>query len=122
MWKFTNDQGQVCNFVYIHVFNLIFNRMLVESGHVSHDPKMRTFTVTGSSDKPHVVRLHPEYCSCPATATCYHIIAVRLSVGMPVSSESKKINLTQLKRNTKAKGNRISGRKRPRPSIDNYYI
>lgn len=46
---------------------------------------------------------------------CYHIIAVRLSIGMPVSSQSKKVNLTQLKRNTKAKGNRKSGRKRPRP-------
>ena len=93
--------------------------MLVESGRVSHDPKMGTFTVMGSSDKSHSVRLHPtEYCSCPATATCYHIIAVRMSVGMPVSCESKKVNMSQLKSNTKAKCNRKSGRKRPRPGAD----
>ena len=33
-----------------HVFNLIFKRMLVESERLSHDPKMGTFTVTGSSE------------------------------------------------------------------------
>ena len=83
-WYFKSFDAHVCNF--------IFKMMLVESGRLSHDPKMGTF-------KPHVVRLHPTaYCSCPATAMCYHIIALRLSIGMPVSSQSKKVNLTQLKR------------------------
>ena len=57
----------------------VFLRMLIEKGCLSHDPKMRTFTVKGSSDKPYVVKLYPkEYCSCPATSLCYNVIAVRL--------------------------------------------
>lgn len=93
-----------------------FYRMLVKNGSVSHDPKMGTFTVLGSTGKPHVVRVFPsEYCSCPSTATCYHIIAVKISLGISMDKERKKVNLTQLRWNTRAKSQKKSGRKRPRP-------
>ena len=75
-------------------------RMLIKNGCVSHDPKLGTFTVLGSNGKPHAVRLFPsEDCSCPSTATCYHLIAVKLSLGIHVGNEQKKVNLTQLRWN-----------------------
>ncbi len=74
--------------------------MLIKNGHVSHDPKMGAFTVLGSGGKPHVVRLFPkEDCSCPSPTTCYHIIGVKLSLGIPVYKVQKKVNLTQLRWN-----------------------
>lgn len=101
-----------------HDLVFVFLRMLIEKGCLSHDPKMGTFTVKGSSDKPYVVRLYPkEYCSCPATSLCYHVIAVRLSLGMEISQETKRVNLSQLKRNTRTKVYKKSGRKRPSPGI-----
>ena len=74
---------------------------------MSHDPKLGTFTVLGSLEKPHVVRLFPsEYCSCPSTTTCYHILGVKLSLGIPIKKDTKNVNLTQLRWNTRSKGKR----------------
>ena len=96
--------GKVCQHDFaIIMFVTLYCRILIENGCVSHDPKMRSFTVMESTNKPHVVTLHPkEYCSCPATSLCYHIIVVWLSVGIPYSTDIKKVNLTQLRKNTKA--------------------
>ena len=97
---------------------MIVFRMLLERGSLSHDPKLGTFTVKGSSDKPYVVTLYPkQFCSCPATSLCYHIIAVQLSLGMEISQERKKVNLSLLKRNTRNKAHKKSGRKRPTPGF-----
>ena len=100
--------------------------MLIKHNCLSHDPKMGTFTILGSSaDKSHVVKLFPsEYCSCPSTSLCYHLIAVKLSLGIPLSTDVRKVNLTQLRRNTRAKSYKNAGRKRPRPGIvytDKFY-
>lgn len=92
--------------------------MLVKQGCVSHDPKLKTFTVLGSQNKPHVVKVFPtEYCSCPSSTTCYHTIAVKLSLGMTVNDHPKKVNLTQLRWNTRTTSQKRSGRKRPRQGI-----
>ena len=91
-----------------------FNRLLVDNGSVSHDPKLGTFTVIGSMGKPHVVRTFPtETCSCPSSSQCYHIIAVKISLGIPVQKR-KKVNLTQLRWNARSKNQKKAGRKRPR--------
>ncbi len=96
--------------------------MLLKSGRLSHDPQMGTFTVLGSTDKPHVARLFPtEYCSCPATKSCYHLLAVKISLGISVNTDMKKINLTQLRRNTRPKSKKTAGRKRPRPGNTIYH-
>ena len=70
-----------------------YTRVLLKSDRLSHhDPQMGTFTVLGSTDKPHVVRLFPtEYCSCPATKSCYHLLAVKISLGISVNTDMKKI-------------------------------
>ena len=69
----------------------------------------------GTTGNPHAVRLFPnESCTCPSSSVCYHIIAARLSIGMNLTNCSRKVNLSQLRRNTRSKKDKNSGRKRPR--------
>jgi len=70
----------------------------------------------GSSSQPRVVTLHPkESCSCPSNATCFHILAARLSIGETGNdAPKKKINLTQLYKNARGKKETRSSRKKPR--------
>ncbi len=51
-----------------------------------------------------VVTLFPkETCSCPSTGQCYHLLAVRLCVGMTELKKKTRHNLTQLRKNTRSK-------------------
>ena len=92
--------------------------MLVQNGCISHDPKLGTFTVLGSKGKPHVVRVFPsEFCSCPSTTQCYHLMAVKHSLGIPLNYKKSKVILTQLRWNTQVRNQKKAGRKRPRPGM-----
>ena len=94
---------------------MVFARLLLQQGRLQHNPCLGCFTVIGTAGKPHVVKLFPsESCSCPATSQCYHIIAAKLRVGIPVDDQQKKVNLTQLRRNTRPRKEKRSGRKAPR--------
>ena len=87
--------------------------MLIDNGCVSHDPKLGTFTVVGTGGKPHVVQIFPsETCSCACVSQCYHIIAVKMSLGIPQQRQAK-VNLTRLRMNTRKRHQKKSGRKRP---------
>ena len=46
-------------------------------------------------------------CSCPAVGRCYHIMAARRSIGLFDSCQKKKINLTQLRKNTRKKSKNL---------------
>lgn len=88
---------------------------MLERGSISHNHKLGVFTVVGTTGNPHVVTLFPtEKCTCASTTHCYHILAARLSVGLEDGKSKRKINLTQLKRNTRSKRDKKSGRKAPR--------
>ena len=77
---------------------------------------MGVFTVVGTSGNPHAVRVFPtESCTCPSTSQCYHILAVRISIGLDDANSKKKVNLTQLRRNKRSRIEKRSGRKAPRP-------
>ena len=91
-------------------------RRLIEGKKICFEPTLHTFTVIGSEEHPHVVRLFPkESCSCPSTTQCYHILAAKMCIGMESDSQKGKINLTQLRRNVRSRTEKKSGRKRPRP-------
>ena len=65
---------------------------------------------------PHLVTLFPkETCTCPSTTQCYHILAAKLAIGQELEDSKKKINLAQLHRNSRSRGSKKSGRKRPHP-------
>ena len=87
---------------------------VVQDGRISLDAKLSIFTVMGTTE-PRVVKLFPrETCSCPATASCYHIVAARRAVGIIGNDKRRVINLTQLRRNKRKRADKTGGRKRPR--------
>lgn len=53
--------------------------------------------------------------ACPSTVECYHILAAKMYLGMDEDAgKQKKINLTQLRRNSRKRKSKKSGRKIPR--------
>ena len=93
----------------------------MENNLITHNPSLGVFTVLGTTGNPHAVRLFPkESCTCPSTTQCYHILAAKMSIGMENNVCKRKINLTQLRRNTRPKQHKKSGRKAPRP--DDYDV
>ena len=90
---------------------------IVRADNISFDTKLHCFNVKGLSGVTRVVTLFPkETCSCPSTGLCYHIAAAKLGVGMPVSENKIHHSLSQLRRNTRSRKDKKSGRKRPRPN------
>ena len=70
----------------------------------------------GTGGNAHCVWMFPkELCTCPSRSKCYHIMAVRISIGLGVNNDKPKktINFTKLKKNTRSKKDKTSGRKVP---------
>jgi hypothetical protein len=89
---------------------------VVRQKKVSHFPEAGSFVVEGSNGDKYSVQLYlKESCSCPSLATCYHILAVQMSIGVEELSEKRIYNLTQLRKNTRKRPNKRAGRKQPRP-------
>lgn len=95
---------------------LLICRSIIASKQISHNQVLGVFTVVGTTGNAHAVRLFPrESCTCPSTNRCYHILAVRMSIGLEDIDAKKTINLTQLRRNVRSRREKKSGRKVPRP-------
>ena len=61
-------------------------KAIVDNGQVSLDPKLGVFAVMGTHE-PHAVRFFPRVSSsCPTTATCYHVIAEKMAVSLPIGT------------------------------------
>jgi len=90
-------------------------KAIVDNGQVSLNQKLVLFTVMGTQQS-RVIRLFPcVSCSCPVTATCYHAIAAKTAVGLPVwDAGGRKVNLKQLGRNRRKRADKTSGWKCPR--------
>ena len=87
---------------------------VIDSDHIRLDPKLSIFVVKSTSEA-RVVHLFPKQsCSCPAKTHCYHMQAARMAVGLQEEYERRLINLTQLLKNKRKRGDKTSGRKRPR--------
>ena len=90
-------------------------REVVASGKISHNEKLGVFTVEGTGGNAHCVRIFPkESCSCPSSSTCYHILAVKISIGLEVTnSKPKRINFSVLRIKNRSKKDKTSGQKKP---------
>ena len=98
-------------------------REVMKADDISFNTKFHCFNVNGTSGTTRVVTLFPkETCSCPATGDCYHLLAVRMSLGMTELKKELKYNLTQLRKNTKSRKDKRSGRKRPRPNDEDLML
>ena len=110
---------------------LYMARAVIKEGRITNVPAQSSFLVSATnSTKKYAVQLHPETCSCPSTRTCHHILAAKISAGLPIKEAPKdKINLTKLSKNSKKKADKKSGRKKPRlldvdvePAPDSLYM
>lgn len=87
----------------------------VRNKRVYHVPEAGSFVVKGSKGDNYSVSLYPEKCQCPSIGTCYHIMAVKMSIGEEDIEEQRVYNLTQLRKNSRKRANKKAGTKRPRP-------
>jgi hypothetical protein len=68
---------------------------------VVHVPEIHIFNVCDGQNHTHVVKLHPnESCTCPASTTCCHILAVRRSIGLE-TERRKPLILSTLRKNAR---------------------
>ena len=92
-------------------------RQVLANDNISFDSKLHVFNVKGESGATRVVTLFPKAsCSCPSMNECYHIMTARMFLCMAVPSKQTKWNLSQLRKNTRTRREKKSGRKRPRPN------
>ena len=57
---------------------------------------LKAYMVEGIRGKAYSVKLHPkEECHCPSTATCYHIMAAKLFIGMSIKSEKEEKKISK---------------------------
>ena len=102
--------------VYLTCIHNINSRFIIENKLISHNQELGVFTVLGTTGRPHAIRIFPkESCTCPSTGRCYHILAVKMSIGLEDIDSRRRVNLTQLRRNTRSRSQKKSGRKGPRP-------
>ena len=110
-----SSEASIMNLNSQHLSQKERAKHVIEDSKISFDCKLHTFTIMGSTC-PHVVTLHPkETCSCPSTTECYHILAAKMAIGKQEDLKRGTLNLTQLRRNSRPKHSKTSGRKRPRP-------
>ena len=78
-------------------------------------PEMKCFVVKGSRGQKYAVTLYPkETCQCPSTTRCRHILAATMAIGLEPGEDKKAINLTQLRKNSRARKDKKAGTKRGR--------
>ena len=94
---------------------------VVRQKKVSHFPEAGSFVVEGSNGDKYSVQLYSkESCPSPSLATCHHILAVQMNIGVEELSEKRIYNLTQLRKNTRKRPNKRAGRKQPRRVIGTF--
>ena len=95
---------------------------VLKNNKLVHVPSMAAFLVEGTKGDKYVVTLFPKpKCSCPATSNCFHILACQRSVGIEIKKDKPKIrNLQRLRKNSRKRSDKKSGRKKP--CINDYKI
>ena len=92
------------------------NSVLTEN-RLAFDPKLGVFIVRNSEGNHNAVTLFPKQsCTCASTGECYHIISAKMSLGLHSKEVKSIINLSQLRRNTQARKENKSGRKKFAPA------
>ena len=90
---------------------------LIKNDRIVFSPKLGTFTTKGTDDQPRVVTIFPEKCLC-SLKSCYHILAVKKSLGMEIKQKPTP-NMSAL---SAADKKQKAGRKRPRAGDFDYIL
>ena len=73
--------------------------------------------VKGVRGKIYAVTLEPEKCQCPSTGLCYHIMAVKIKLGLPLEKKlNEKRSVRLLKYNSRPRIQKRMGQKKPKQS------
>ena len=95
-------------------YTLAHAYQVLRNQNITYDTKFGVFIIKQPKEVARIVSLFPKVnCSCQAVG-CHHILAAKINLGMNVG-ETKPANLTKLRKNGRAKKEKRSGRKRPRP-------
>ncbi|KAK3092529.1 hypothetical protein FSP39_004040 [Pinctada imbricata] len=84
---------------------------------ISLSSRLGVFTVFDERNF-NIVKLFPPSCSCPLKDGCVHILAVKLSLNMPISDDTGIRNLSTVRKNARAPKKVKPGRKKPRHGDD----
>lgn len=88
---------------------------VINKNRIEQVPGMKVFVIESLRGDKYCVSLFPEEsCSCPAVATCYHIMAARLAIRLDIAPPKKTVSFSQLAKNSKKRVDKKSGRKKPR--------
>ena len=79
-------------------------------------PTQGAFIVHDRSGKYCVTLFPKESYQCPSTTTCFHILAANMSIGQEPIEKRSVVNLRLLKKNTRKRVDKKSGKKQPRPN------
>jgi len=91
--------------------------LILTENRLSFDPKLGVFVVRNSEGKHNAVTLFPKQsCTCASTNECYHIISAKMSLGLQSKEVKSVINLSELRRNTRTRKQKKSGRKKFAPA------
>ena len=88
-------------------------QLILKNKNCVYQDNLKTSVVQNTSGT-HAAKLFPkESCTCPAKKECYHMIPAKLYMGMEVKNKTRKITMTQLRRNIRPKSSKRKGRKDP---------
>ena len=89
---------------------------VVKAGGVKFVEDLKAYMVEGVGGRKYSVTLHPkEECHCPSTATCYHIMAAKLFIGMTIKSEKEEWKLVSVMRyKSRPRSQKKIGQKKPK--------
>ena len=105
--------GKICG-IFPHFTHRNRSPLTNRKRFLSFDTKLSVFTVQGSNE-PRLVKLFLKpSCSCPSSTLCYHILAAKMSLGINEEAPKHPLNMTQLRRNKRKRGDKTSDRKQPR--------
>ncbi|KAK3108798.1 hypothetical protein FSP39_015983 [Pinctada imbricata] len=108
------DQNQATAPNYKNMTQRTMAKFVVDNGNVTHVPDCNAFVVTGNKGQKYCVTLNPETCQCPSASTCYHIIAVKMFVGLEIEDKKTEVSLRTLSKRSLKRSDKKSGRKKPR--------
>ncbi|CAL4196908.1 unnamed protein product, partial [Meganyctiphanes norvegica] len=91
-------------------------KCVIEDKRIIQVPEFHAWIIKSTDGKrDHLVKLNPkETCTCAAVTTCYHILAVKMSIGMSILPKKEPVNLTLLTKKNRRKNDGKSGRKKHR--------
>ena len=67
----------------------VSQRSLAQADDIEDVPTMNAYLVKGVRGKIYAVTLEPEKCQCPSTGLCYHIMAVKIKLELPLEKNAK---------------------------------